>query len=255
LKQTSPKFFEEAIQFKFQIADQFHHGARRHVLGWESMPKWLPATEEAIAIYDEVITALPHHDLAAQSLFGKAELLLEDEEYKGSVETYQTLIRRFPKHPLAIESYIGIARVYLIQCQDQYPDQDYLDLAEINVKKFRMSFPSEEKVAEAEKMLLNMKEVYASTLYDTGRFYERTKKPHAAHIYYTRILAKYPETKVAQTATKRLNNMHYQPQGQEAKPSDEESSADPSPLLRLPTTGLIVEETEAIEKALSEGTP
>lgn len=208
-KQTSPKFFEEAIQYKFQIAEQFHHGAKKHLMGWESMPKWLPAQGEAIAIYDEVVTALPHHELAAQSLFGKAQLLLKDEEYKASIETYQTLIRRFPKHPLSIESFIGIAQVYLIQSKEQYPDQDYLDLAEINLKKFKFSFPGEERIAEADAMFLDMKEVFASNLYDTGRFYERTKKPHAAHIYYNRILAKYPETKVAVSATKRLDNMKH----------------------------------------------
>jgi outer membrane protein assembly factor BamD (BamD/ComL family) len=206
-KQISPKFFEEAIQLKFQIAEQYHHGAKKHVFGLESLPKWLPAREEAIAIYDEVITSLPHHELAAQALFGKAQLLLKDEEYKASIETYQTLIRRFPKHPLSIESFIGVAQVYLIQSTERYPDQDYLDLAEINLKKFKFSFPGEERVAEAEGMFLQMKEVFASNLYDTGRFYERTKKPHAALIYYNRILAKYPETKVAFTATKRLENM------------------------------------------------
>lgn len=208
-KQASPKFFEEAIQFKFQIAEQFHHGAKRHVLGWESLPKWIPAREEALVIYGEVITALPHHELAAQALYGKAKLLLKDEEYKQSIETYQTLIRRFPKHPLSIESFIGIARVYLIQSKDRYPDQDYLDLAEINVKKFKFSFPGEERIIEADNMLLEMKELYASNLYDTGRFYERTKKPHAAHIYYNRILAKYPETKTAESASKRLENIHH----------------------------------------------
>jgi outer membrane protein assembly factor BamD (BamD/ComL family) len=240
-KQNTPKYFEEAIQYKFKIAERFHRGARKHILGWESMPKWVPAREEAIAIYEEVITALPHHDLAAQALYGKAKLLLKTEEYKSSIETYQVLIRRFPKHPLAIESYIGIGQVYLIQSQQEYPDQDYLDLAEINLRKFRQDFPSEEKVGVAQGMLLNMKEVYASHLYDIGRFYERTKKPHASHIYYTRILAKYPETKVATLATKRLQRMKYKPK-EEAQPSRPEIKEVKSPtILELPVDGQIVQ--------------
>jgi outer membrane assembly lipoprotein YfiO len=170
------------------------------------MPKWVPARDEAIAIYEEVITALPHHELAAQALFGKAKLLLKDDEYKASIDAYQTLIRRFPKHPLSIESFIGIAHVYLIQSKERYPDQDFLDLAEINLKKFAFSFPGEERIAEANTMLLEMKEIFANNLYETGRFYERTKKPHAAQIYYNRILVKYPDTKVAESATKRLGN-------------------------------------------------
>ncbi len=234
-KQATPKFFEETIQYKFRIAERYHHGARKHILGWEAMPKWVPAREEAIQIYEEVITALPHHELAAHALFGKAKLLIKEEEYKSSIETYQTLIRRFPKHPLAAESYIAVGEVYLIQSQKEYPDQDYLDLAEINLRKFRHDFPGEEKVAVAEKMLLDMKEVFASDLYDTGRFYERTKKPQAAYIYYTRILAKYPETKVCELANKRLSKMEYTPVSriEESNPLRNEAVPE-SPLLNLP---------------------
>ncbi|MBS0652781.1 MAG: outer membrane protein assembly factor BamD [Verrucomicrobia bacterium] len=235
-KQTTPKYFEEAIQYKFKIAEKFHGGAKKHMLGWESMPKWVPAREEAIAIYDEVITALPHHELAAQALFGKAQLLLKDEEYKSSVETYQTLIRRFPKHPLAVESYIGIGQVYLMQSQDQYPDQDYLDLAEINYRKFRQDFPGEEKLGVAEGMLFEMKEIYASHLYEIGRFYERTGKPHASYIYYTRIIAKYPETKVSQLANRRLHKLNYKPDSSDGKKNLHEAiQKGPSTPLEQPT--------------------
>lgn len=235
-KQATPKYFEEAIQYKFKIAEKYHRGAKKHILGWETMPKWVPARDEAIHIYDEVITALPHHELAAHALFGKAKLLIKDDEYKSSVETYQTLIRRFPKHPLAAESYIGIGEVYLIQSQAQYPDQDYLDLAEINLRKFRHDFPGEEKLAIGEKMLMDMKEVYASDLYDTGRFYERTKKPQAAYIFYSRILAKYPETKVSELASKRLKKLSYRPTTLlETEKTDPPSMNEASsPLLNLP---------------------
>lgn len=210
-KQSTPKFFEEAITHKFSIAKQFHQGEKKHLMGWESLPKWIPAKEEAIAIYDEVIIALPHHELAAQALFGKAELFLKTEDYKSSVDTYQTLIRRFPKHPLTIESYIEIGRVYLEQSKGEYPDQDFLDLAEINLRKFRQDFPSEPKTNIAEELLNSMREVYASQLYDIGRFYERTHKKAASHLYYTRIIAKYPSTKSAQEAEKRLKKMNYTP--------------------------------------------
>lgn len=241
--QATPKYFEEAIQYKFRIAERFQGGAKKHIFGIKSMPKWVPAREEALAIYDEVITALPHHDLAAQALFGKAQLLLKEDEYKACIETYQTLIRRFPKHPLAGESYIGIGQVYLVQSQEQYPDQDFLDLAEINLRKFKMDFPGEEKAAAAEKMLQEMKEIYASNLYDTGRFYERTKKPHAAFIYYTRILAKYPDTNVADLANKRLSKLNYKPPQGQSAPAEQATppASSSSPLLNLQVQGQVVQ--------------
>lgn len=247
-KQATPKFFEETLQYKFKIAERYQKGAKKHILGMENLPKWIPAVEEAISIYDEVITALPHHELAAQALFGKAKLLLKEAEYKSSVETFQTLIRRFPKHSLSAESYIGVGEVYLVQSQAEYPDQDFLDLAEINLRKFRGSFPGDEKIAVAEEMMLDMKEVYASDLYDTARFYERTGKTGAAYLYYTRILAKYPETNVCISANKRLSKMQYVPA---ASPISEPAQTVPvtpasqnSPLLHLQVEGLTVDSEE-----------
>jgi outer membrane protein assembly factor BamD (BamD/ComL family) len=203
-RQSTPRHFEEAIQLKFQIAEQFKGGAKKHLMGVEQLPKWVPAKEDAVAIYDEVITALPHHELGARAIFSKAEILFEGEDFKEAVEAYQTLIRRFPKHPLAVESYLGIGNVYLTQCQKEYPDPDFLDLAELNLKKFRSEFPGEARVSHADVTVLSMKEIYAQALYETGQFFERTKKPHAALIYYQKILSLYEGTKTAGTARERL---------------------------------------------------
>ncbi len=202
--QATPKHFEEAIEYKFAIAEQFKAGERKHIMGMENLPKWISAREDAIAIYDEVITALPHHDMGARALLGKATLLFKEEEFKSSIETYQTLIRRFPKHPLAVESFIGIGEIYFTQSRKEYTDPDFLDLAEINMRKFKTSFPLNEKIVVAEKILLQMKELYAKSLYETAQFYERTNKAKASLIYYSQLIAKYPDTKLAELSKERL---------------------------------------------------
>ncbi|MEX0962039.1 MAG: outer membrane protein assembly factor BamD [Simkaniaceae bacterium] len=220
--QASPKFFEEAISYKFNIAKQFENGAKKHLFGARNMPQWLPAKDEAIRIYDEVITSLPHHEVAAEALFRKAELYAQLSDYKGSVEAYQTLIRRFPKHPLSSESYLGILGVYLKQCQSKFPDPDYLDLAEINLRKFRRDFPGEPRINQAESTLLAMKEEFADELFQIGRFYEKTKKPDSAAIYYSTIVIRYPETRQAFLSKNRLEVMGREiPEpGMMAVPSD-----------------------------------
>lgn len=215
--QVTPKHFEDAIQYKFTIAEKFHQGEKKHLFGAEKMPQWMPAKEDALAIYEEVITALPHHDLAAKAYFGKAELLLGNEDYRASIETYQMLIRRFPKHPLAVESYIGIENVYLFQSKQEFPDPDLLDLAEINLRKFKENFPSEERVAIAEASFNSMREHYAQNLFETAQFYQKTKKDKAAIIYYKKILGKYPETYVAKESKKRLEILEKKVASQEKK--------------------------------------
>ncbi|MBS0630100.1 MAG: outer membrane protein assembly factor BamD [Verrucomicrobia bacterium] len=203
-KEATPKHFEEAIRYKFEIADQFRNGAHKHLFGLKSMPKWAPADDEALQIYDEVISALPHNELAAKALYGKAKLQAKGEDYRAAIETYQTLIRRFNKHPLAVESYIGIGEIYLDQSKTEYPDPDFLDLAALNLRKFQTSFPGEEKIAVANENFHKMEDRYAASFYETAQFYERTKKWGAAKIYYTKILASFPESHLADRSRSRL---------------------------------------------------
>ncbi|MBF5058898.1 outer membrane protein assembly factor BamD [Candidatus Neptunochlamydia vexilliferae] len=207
-EELSPKFFDQVIRYKFEIAKAFDGGARTHLFGWHRMPKWLPAYEEAIEIYDEVITTLPRDDLAAQSLFHKGALLLRMEEYAKSVEAFQTLIRRFPKHPLAVDGYIGISHAHLTECEKEFPDENKLELAQISLRKFRYQFPSEPRIEEAEGMVLKMKEELAKDLLEIAEFYQRTKKPKAAKIYHDTILKRYPETKTALKSEKQLEKLH-----------------------------------------------
>ncbi len=204
-KQVAPKHFQEAMEIKFAIAEKYREGAKKHLLGWRTLPKWEPAQEEALKLYDEVTTGLPNHDIAAKALYGKAQLLFAQQDYSEAVEVYLTLIRRFPKHELAPEAYIAIGGVHLTQSKMEYPNPDFLELAELNLRKFRQDFPSDERISKNEEMILEMKEVYAGSLYETAKFYERTKKPDASIIYYTKILDKFPETKVAERAEQRLS--------------------------------------------------
>lgn len=203
--QLTPKYFEESIRYKFLIAQAFEQGAKRRLLGKESMPKWSSGKREAIEIYDEVIMALPQHDLAIQSLFGKANILFSEKDFKESLEVFQVLLRRFPKSSLARDSYVAITKVYKTMSEEEYADPDYLDLAGINIKKFKMDFPEDPKISEAEEILYAMMEVYAKDLYKTAQFYERTKKPKASIIYYSKIMNKYPNTKIAMQSRERLN--------------------------------------------------
>lgn len=203
-KQMTPKFFEEAFMYKFKIAEKYRTGTKKAIFGL----KWIPARQEALDIYEELISTLPNHELTAQSLFAKAELLAKGKDYKGSIETYQNLIQQFPKHFLAIRSYVEIGRIYLIQSQKEYANQDFLELATINLHKISASFPSDEAIHEIENMLLDMQEVYAKDLYKIARFYHRKNQPNAAYLYYKRILTIYPTTLIAKKAEKKIAELH-----------------------------------------------
>ena len=177
------------------------------MFGLHKMPRIVPAKEDAVILYDEVMTTLPHSELAVQSMMGKGIVQTELEEFKSAVESLQLLIRRFPKHELAAESFLQINQVYLTQCQVEHLDLDLLILAEMNLRKFHLAFPREPRLADAEKIYAEMRELYAGNLLDTGRYFEKTKKTSAAIIYYTKVMAKYSGTEASEQARVKLEQM------------------------------------------------
>lgn len=200
----SPKHLEEVFEYKLEIANQFATGARRRPFGSSRLPKLMPARTAALDLYDEIITTLPSHSLAAEALFAEGGLLAELKEYDEAIEKFQILIARFPRHPQTPQAYLSIANLYLALARRQQHDPDLLALAMINLRKFRHDFPSDARLFEAEHAFVEMREVYADGLVETGRFYERTKKPQAAVIYYRTALRDYPNTQAAEEARGRI---------------------------------------------------
>jgi outer membrane protein assembly factor BamD (BamD/ComL family) len=201
----STTFFEDAVRYKFFVAEAFRFGAKQRIIQWKQCPRWASGYTLALTIYDEIITTLPNHDLAAQALFSKGSLLKYLQEYRESIDAFQTLIRRFPKHELAPESYLIITQVYIEQAQFEFQNPDILDLAKINLKRFKEDFPREERLNKAHEDVFALEEVYANGLYTTGLFYEKKCRPRASVIYYQKAIVDFPNTLTAQLCRERLN--------------------------------------------------
>lgn len=199
------EFYTNAVEYKFCIAEAFRCGAKRRLLKTTHCPKWASGCSVAASVYDEVIMALPNSELAARSLYAKGCILLSDREYKESVDSFYTLIRRFPKNEFAPLSYVMITKIYLKQSEIEFQNPDLLALAEIALRNFQRDFPRDERLEEASCNVIAIKEIYAKGLYETGRFYEKTYHPHAAVIYYNKVLKDYPDTYVADCCQERLD--------------------------------------------------
>lgn len=231
---SDPKFFQEVISYKFSIAEKFRGGAKRRPFGQKVLPKLLSANEQALELYDEVIAALPSHDLATQSLFYKGCLLWKMGDFRGAIDSYQLLIRRFAKHELAPQAYLNITKVYLDQSKHEFQNPDLIALAEVNVKKFEIDYPRDERVDEAYNEVRLIKEVYAKGLFETGQFYEIKGKPQAATIYYENAIRQFPDSSIAKCCKRRLQKIDptllaaIDERLLEKENQIEEESADPS---------------------------
>jgi outer membrane protein assembly factor BamD (BamD/ComL family) len=202
---TNPEFFEDSIEYKFYIANLFRSGAKCRFFGTKHLPKWASGRDHAIDIYEEVIAAVPCHELAAWSLFYKAQMFREDKLFCQSIDIYQLLIRRFPKHELAPESYMAISKIFIVQSGYEKHNPDLLAFAQINLRRFQNDFPRDERICIVEQDVQQLKEIYATSLYETGQFYEHTNHDLASVIYYQKAVDDFPDTCIAVKCRQRLN--------------------------------------------------
>lgn len=206
--QRDLKFFEEAVRYQLAIADAYRKGAKKRLLGKESLPKWASAKKDSIKVYDQVIATMPSGDPAVEALYAKGHLFFEVRQFRESVECFAQLTQNFPRHELTPKAYLAIGKVFHKQAELEHQNPDLLALAELNLQRFKQALPSHEGIEEAEKGLKEMQEFYAEGLWETGQFYERTKHPKASAMYYFCAIKKFPETRVASKCRDRLQELN-----------------------------------------------
>ncbi len=206
-KLSEGSHFEEAFSYKYSIAEAYREGAKRHLFGIEKLPKWASGKDEALEIYDEIIFSFPASNLAAQSYFSKALVYTEMKDYTSAMEIYHQLITKFPNHPKSARAFVKLSDIYRLQLNKSTLDPDLLEHARVNLRRFARSFPGDPLVAEVEKQVLQMEEMYAESLFETGQLYERKKQAKASVVYYYSLMKQFPNTKTAQQAGARLSEL------------------------------------------------
>ena len=198
LKDAESPYFIEALRYKFDIAKNFAKGVTGNYPVAKRLFSERSFKERALETFDEIVLAEPSGDLAAYSLYHKALILLDSELYDESIETFGVLIRDFFKHELVPRAYIGIAKAYANRYENEKAkDVALLNLAGLNVKKFKLAYPGHELVADAEKELRKMREAYAFELYHVGEYFERRSKKRAAGFYFRDICENFADCEAA----------------------------------------------------------
>ncbi len=205
--QKNSLYFLQAFKYKLAIAERYQRGEKGRLFHHGKMPKWRPAQEDALEIYNEIINTLANNDLVAKALICKGLLLKKEKEYKEAIQTFQTAIKKFPKSATALQAYVLIAKTYLKQCRHEMQNADLLGLSQLNSKKLTADFPKAKEAKLIAQYIKEMSELYAQSLYETGELYERKSHPKAAVLYYHIAVHKFPDTQAATLCHERLTHL------------------------------------------------
>lgn len=204
----SKTHFEDTFRYKLSIAEQFANGARRSLFSLSALPKWQTGHGIALEVFDEIVSALPNHELAAVALLDKSSLLAKRSEFQEAEKTLQQVIRKFPLSNFAKQAFEQLAVVLKTQSLKEPQNLDIIDLAEINKREFERAFGSSDTTfTDMQSSLTLMKEERARSLFETGQLYERMKNPKAAVLYYALVLDTLRDTTVYAQCAERLKEL------------------------------------------------
>ncbi|EQM63170.1 tetratricopeptide repeat family protein [Chlamydia ibidis 10-1398/6] len=207
LQRPDAEYSEELFSMKYSIAQSFAQGKRKRLFLLEGFPKLTNADQDALRIYDEVLTAFPTQDLGAKSLYLKGDLLIIKNELSEAIKTMKKLTLQFPDHELSPKAFLRLSEIYLAQAKKEPDNLQYLNFAKQNKIAMERQHPNHPLNTEVSANVQAMCEHYASGLYSTGRFYEKKKKLEAASIYYSTALRNYPDTSLVAKCHKRLDRI------------------------------------------------
>ncbi len=203
-KDGNSRYFEEALKYKYFIAEKFENGYYGHLWGVQALPRLESMWQEAYLLYDEVIMTLPRSDVAAKALFRKSCMYLKDDKFDESIEGYSSLIRRFSNNPLAQESYVQIMKAYKQQIKVQYLDPKCYEFALLNKKRFELAYPSSPLKIEMEEAALDIIDLYAEDIYKSALYFDKKQKIESAIMYLQSLVAKYPSSRYASLAVQKI---------------------------------------------------
>ena len=207
--------------------------------------------------FQTLINTYPDSDMAAESYFSMADSFYEEggtENLLQAEDQYKNFIVFFPTHPKAPDAQMKVIALNMKLMRSPDRDQQYSYKALQEIKRFLQQFPDSDYVPIAKQFKTEVEETLAQSDLMVGQFYasrgsyagakgrfqeivdefkdfsaldevyfllanswEKSNNPDQAAIYYQKIVAGYPFSKVYEDAKARLTAL-----GKPAPPVDEQ---------------------------------
>jgi outer membrane protein assembly factor BamD len=184
-KHPNSDFLETALQREFEIGNLFLSGEKHKVWRLQIFSSY----DKAIEVFEKIVKTAPFSKVGpdAQLRLGMAYERLK--QYPEAVMAYEKLIERYPQHPLAETAQFAIGVAYGKQAGSADYDATAANKAITAFQDFLVRYSRSDRVPDAEKQLVSLKQEQGKGLFHIGEFYEKQGNAKAAVIYYNEVIA------------------------------------------------------------------
>ncbi len=155
---------------------------------------------EAINELQAILLQYPGSSISDDAQFYLAKSRFARKEYILAAFEFSKLIKNMPASEFVPESQFQLAECYYELSPNYNLDQKYTRKAIQEFQAFIDFFPTNEKVAEAEKKIADLNNKLAEKTFTIAKIYEKMDYLKAAVIYYDDVIETYHDTPYAPMA-------------------------------------------------------
>jgi outer membrane protein assembly factor BamD len=161
--------------------------------------------DNAVAGFEKLTTDLPPRDsLLPRSYWYLANAHEHLDEHLLAAQSFNRLVETFPDDSLADDAALAAGRAYRKLWRKPSLDPTYGETAIATFNTLIGLYPDSKLVDTAQKEIMDLNNWFAIKDFDTGIYYFRRKAYDSANLYFTNILAKWPDAPTARSAAIQL---------------------------------------------------
>jgi outer membrane protein assembly factor BamD len=187
---------------QFVIALRFLHGQWFKL--WGYVP-FFPSMDKTADMFEKIVRYGPYGDLGPPSQMDIGAAREKEKDYPLAVKAYELASDRYSENPpVAAEALYKAALAYNKQARRADYDQSVAGQAISAFTDFMALYPSDPRVADAQRIIAQLKSVEALGNFRVAQYYEKQKQWLGALVYYNEVLIKNPSSSLAGQARQRI---------------------------------------------------
>ncbi len=197
--------YEEVVKRQYEIANRYLAGQWFKL--WGYVP-FFPSMDKTVQMYEKLIKNGPYSDVAPSAQMNIGAAREKQSDFPAAVKAYEGAADKYhDRKPVAADALYKAAEAYLKQAKTAEYDQSIAGQAISTYTDFMTLYPADPRVAEVQKKIATLRTEQARGSLIVAKFYEKKKQWDGALVYYNEVLVRDPQSKYAEEARRRIDEI------------------------------------------------
>jgi outer membrane protein assembly factor BamD len=197
--------YNEVVERQYVIANRYLAGQWFKL--WGVIP-FFPSMDKTVQMYEQLLKNGPYSEVAPHAQMNIGAAREKQSDFPAAVKAYEAAADKYhDRKPVAADALYKAGMAYLKQATTAEYDQSIAGQAIATFTDFMTLYPQDPRVAEAQKHIAQLRTEQARGSMIVARFYEKKRQWDGALVYYNEVLIRDPQSKYADEAKQRIEQI------------------------------------------------